>query len=82
VFDPLPTPAPRKEDARNRALRTFFEGLIGAAITALVAALPTVLANPQWTGAYWLGVGIALGTVILSAIVAYVARFLVPPRTT
>lgn len=80
--DPLPTPAPKKEDARNRAIRTFLEGLISAVITTLVAALPVVLANPQWTKAFWVGVAISLGTVTLTAVVSYVARFLVPPKTT
>lgn len=79
--DPLPIPASTREDARNRAWRTLWQGAASAALTATIAAIPVVLSNPQWTSAYWLGVGLSLGTVVLTAVVSYVARFLVPPRT-
>jgi len=69
-------------DARNRAWRTFWQGLgvdvglavLGAVMTALDAMPPTL------SRAYWLGLGVLVVKTAIQAAVAYASRKAIPPR--
>lgn len=67
-------------DARNRAWRTFLQGLgidVGVAITLILVA---AFADIQWTSTYWATLGASLGRTILQTAVSYVFRIFVKPR--
>ncbi|PWR05177.1 hypothetical protein DKT68_28270 [Micromonospora acroterricola] len=70
------TPLPAKADARNRAIRTFVQGLI---TDVLIAVLPVLYeAVSDWDGAftseYWTVVGISVLKTLAIAVVSYVMR--------
>ncbi|MEV4659411.1 hypothetical protein [Micromonospora sp. NPDC049301] len=70
------TPLPAKADARNRAARTFVQGLI---TDLLIAVLPVLYeAVSGWDGAftreYWTVVGISVLKTIGIAAISYVMR--------
>lgn len=68
-------------DARNRAARTFAQGLLTDVVGAVVLAVGPALAGSDftWSRAYWTAVGgLAAKTVVMSA-VSYIARHLKPP---
>jgi hypothetical protein len=81
-MDNLPTPAPAPVDAKARALRTFLQGLVFDAATALGVSLLWVTHDIQWTRTYWLGAGLMVGKSVVTAGLSYLARFLAPPSTT
>lgn len=68
-------------DARNRAWRTFVQGLLVDVVLALSGGISLALASPDfaWTRAYWLGIGLALAKTALTTITAYVMRKAAPP---
>lgn len=68
-------------DARQRAWRTFVQGLAVDVVAAVAAALALALADPafSWTRLYWSGVGLALAKTALTAGASYVARHRMPP---
>lgn len=66
-------------DARNRAWRTLLQGLGIDVAVAVVAVLTPLLTNIEWTQAFWLGVAGLVGKSVVQAVVAYVARKVVPP---
>lgn len=80
----MTTPAPVKADARNRAFRTFMQGLLVDVATAAVLAIGPSLLNigsPQfvWSKAYWIAVGGLAAKSVVTAGVSYVMRRVVPP---
>jgi hypothetical protein len=78
---PLPVPAPANIDARSRALRTFVQGLISAVLVAVGPVVAVAFGGLQWTKEYWLGVGVLVGSAVVTACVSYVMRYLKPPST-
>lgn len=66
-------------DARNRAWRTLLQGLGIDVAVAVVAVLTPLLTNIEWTAAFWAGVAALVGKSVVQAIVAFVARKVVPP---
>lgn len=68
-----------KKDARDRAVRTFLWGLLIDVGTAIVVILLPAFSNIEWTKVYWLTLLGLLGKSVLSAVVAYFARFLIKP---
>ncbi len=66
-------------DARNRAWRTLLQGLGIDVAVAVVAVLTPLLTNVEWTQAFWTGVGALAAKSIVQAVVAFVARKVVPP---
>lgn len=68
-------------DARNRAWRTFLQGLLVDIILAVTLALSLAASAPDfaWSRAYWLGVGLALAKTLLTTITAYIMRKVAPP---
>ena len=74
-------PSSTEADARNRAWRTFLQGLLVDMVAALVLTIGPALAGSDfaWSREYWLTLaGLAAKSVVLSA-VSYVARKVVPP---
>jgi len=68
-------------DAKNRAWRTFVQGLLVDVAAAVVLAIGPAVAGADfaWSKAYWLTLaGLAAKTAVQSA-VSYVARKAVPP---
>jgi hypothetical protein len=78
---PTTYPPSATADARNRAWRTFVQGLLVDIVLAIAGGLSLVLSSPDfaWTGAYWTAVGLALAKTTLTTIVAYVMRKAAPP---
>lgn len=74
-----PAPVSARPDARNRALRTFLQGLLLDVAAATVVVLLATFSTIEWTGAYWLAVAGLVGKTVLMATVSYLARRLVPP---
>lgn len=72
-------PALVAADARNRAVRTFFQGLGVTVAVSVTVSLVTVVSDLVWTRAYWLGVAALVGTNVVQAIVSYAARYFLPP---
>lgn len=66
-------------DARIRGVRVFLWGLLVDVSTAVVLILLTAFNNIQWTREYWITLGLMLAKSVLQAIVAYLARRLLPP---
>lgn len=68
-------------DARNRAWRTFLQGLLVDVVAAVVLAIGPALAGDDfaWSRAYWLTIAGLAGRSAITAGVSYVARRVVPP---
>ncbi len=77
----LSNPAPEAvaADARNRALRTFVQGLGIDLLAAVCIVLLPAVSSIEWTSAYWLALGASVARSLVQALVSYVARFVVPP---
>jgi hypothetical protein len=78
----MPTyPPSATADARNRAWRTFIQGLGVDVALAVTGGVSLAVASPDfaWTRAYWLGVGLSLAKTTLTTITAYVMRKAAPP---
>lgn len=69
-------------DARNRAWRTFVQGLAVDVLLSAAAALTLALSAPEltWSKPYWIGVGLAVGKSVLQAVTSYAARHIAPPK--
>jgi len=76
----LPTTPPHR-DAIERAVRTFLWNLLITVLVVVGLAVASGLHDVRWTRDYWTAFGVKLGTDVLSAVAAYVARFLVPPKS-
>jgi hypothetical protein len=84
MASPLPLPAPTAVDARVRAIRTFFQGLISDAIIAGIGSLVAGVASPGFllSRDYLIGLGLLVGKSALIAAVSYIARYVKPPAVT
>jgi len=81
MSQPLPVPPDARTDARNRAFRTFVQGLLVDVTVGVLAAVGPSLASSgfAFTKDYWqLIAALAAKTAVMTA-VAYVSRKLVPP---
>jgi hypothetical protein len=68
-------------DAKNRAWRTFAQGLLVDVAVAVVLVLVVAFgANIEWTPTYWLALASTLGKTVLLSAVSYASRKLVPPQ--
>jgi len=74
-------PDPATADARNRAWRTFLQGLgIDVAAAVLLAAGPIVIGSDfAWTRAYWLTLAGLAGKTAIQTAVSYGMRKMLPP---
>ena len=78
---PALTPAAVKADAKNRAVRSYLQGL---GVAVLFAALPIAqasLGDIHWSVAWWIALGNAVASPALLAGASYVMRHLSPPPT-
>lgn len=68
-------------DAKNRALRTFVQGLGTDVLGAVVLAVGPALAGADfaWTGEYWTAVGLLAAKTVVLSLVSYVSRKVAPP---
>ena len=68
-------------DAKNRAWRTFAQGLLVDVVAAIVLVVgPALTASDfAWSKAYWLTVGGLLAKTVLTSVVSYVGRKVAPP---
>lgn len=69
-----------RSDARERSLRTFFQGLGIDVGVALLLVLATTFSEIEWTGKYWATLGLLLAKTFLQAGVSNLVRRLVPPK--
>jgi outer membrane receptor protein involved in Fe transport len=72
-------PASKEVDARNRAARTFLQGLLVDVVAAAVVVLLPAVTGLQWTPLWWAALGLAVAKSVVVAIVSYVARKTLPP---
>lgn len=79
----LPVPASTEADAKNRAWRTFVQGLGTDVLGAVVLAVGPALAGADfaWTRGYWTAVGLLAAKTVVLSVVSYVSRKVVPPAT-
>lgn len=80
VLDTVPSV---KADARNRSWRTLVQGLIATVIVGVGGAVGQAVAAPGFdiTSSAALGTaGTAAGTAAVAALIAYVQRFIQPPK--
>lgn len=79
----MPTiyPPSAAADARNRAWRTFVQGLLIDVLIAVTGLLYAGISAPDfaWSRAYWTAVGLALAKTTMTTITAYVMRKMAPP---
>lgn len=69
-----------ERDAQVRGLRTFAQGLLVDAAAAVAVVLTVAVAGGiEWTSAYWVALGLAVGKSVVVAAVSYLARKFVPP---
>ncbi|WIM97713.1 hypothetical protein ACTOB_001261 [Actinoplanes oblitus] len=79
VAAPPAEPSQVAADARNRAFRTFVQGLGVDLAVAVVLALAASAGDLAWTRAYWATVGTLLAKTALTTAAAYVMRIYAPP---
>lgn len=74
-------PLPTNADARNRAWRTFLQGLaLDVAAAVVMAVAPSLFgADFAWTRDYWTALGLLAAKTLLQAGVSYWMRHVVPP---
>lgn len=80
-LDTQPVETPRYRDWASKlwGVRTILQGLaldVGVGVTLF---LLTVIGNLEWTRAYWLILGLGVAKSAVQAVVAYMARRLLPP---
>jgi hypothetical protein len=73
-------PAIVEVDAKDRAFRTFIQGLGIDEAIAVTLVLAVAFTTIEWTPTYWLTLAASLGRTILQSAVAYVMRVFVKPR--
>jgi len=68
-------------DAKNRAWRTFVQGLgIDLAVALVLAVGPALVGSDfAWSRAYWSALGLLAAKTAVHTVVSYVARKVVPP---
>lgn len=68
-------------DAKNRAWRTFAQGLLVDVTAGVVLAVGPAVAGADfaWTRGYWTTLGLLAAKTAVQSVVSYVARKVVPP---
>jgi hypothetical protein len=79
--NPLPIPMSTEQDARNRAARSFIQGmLVDITVALVVAVAPLILGQGfTWEARWWAAVGLLAAKSVVQSAVSYLARKLVPP---
>lgn len=68
-----------KASARNRAVRTFFGGLVVTILWALVNVVGSATGVNWFSKEGWISVGILAGGAVVNAVVSYILRVFKPP---
>ncbi len=81
MVNPLPVPPSVEADAKNRAARTFVQGLITDVIGAVSLAVFPALAGADfaWSKPYWTAVGLLTAKTVVLSVVSYISRKVAPP---
>lgn len=79
MVTPINPPAEENADAKNRAWRTLAQSLLVDVGAATVLAVTPLLADVQWSKGYWVAVGLLAARSAVTAVVAWVARKVLPP---
>lgn len=66
-------------DARSRASRTFFQGLIIDVGTGLLVTLASALNVIEWSWPYWAALGLLLAKTLIQSLAASIMRRVIPP---
>lgn len=67
-------------DAKNRAWRTFLQGVGIDVAVSLVLFLYAATTDLQWTKMYWIILGLAFAKTLIQSAISSVMRRLVPPK--
>lgn len=83
MVNQIPAPASTEADAKNRAFRTFVQGLLTDVLAAVVLAVAPALAGADfaWTREYWTAVALLAAKTVVLSVVSYISRKAVPPAT-
>lgn len=78
---PLPVPPDTRTDARNRAWRTFWQGIASDVLMTGLVTLGAALTSPDFVLSrdYMIGVGALVAKSMITAAISYLARFWKPP---
>lgn len=68
-----------QRDARNRAWRTFLQGLGIDIGTGLLVTLASAFNMIEWSWAFWAALGLLLAKTLLQSLVASIMRRVIPP---
>lgn len=68
-----------RADARQRAVRTFLQGMLLVALAAAGGVVATQLGDVHMTTAWWSAFGALLVKAVVQAVVAYVHARVLPP---
>lgn len=72
-----------KADAKSRSWRTLVQGLIATVVVGVGGTLGTALVDPNFDIgdiSDWKFAGASVGTAAVAAVIAYVQRFVQPPK--
>lgn len=77
---PVETPAYKSWASRVWGRRTVLQGLLIDVGVGITLYLITVIGNLEWTRTYWIVLGLGVAKSAIQAVVAYMARRLLPPQ--
>lgn len=77
---PVETLAYRDWAAKLWGVRTVIQGLLLDVGVGVTLFLLMVIGNLEWTRTYWVLLGLGVARSAIQAVVAYMARRLLPPR--
>jgi len=82
MVENIPVPPSSEADARNRGVRTFLQGLGIDIAVALVITLGPLLVGSDFAFSrdYGLTLGLLAAKTVVTAVVSYVTRKLLPPQ--
>lgn len=72
--------ATTRADARQRAWRTFLQGLAIDVAVAVSGVLGVALGDVHWSAAWWTMLGLLVAKTALQTAVSYLARHVSPPK--
>lgn len=82
MVETIPVPPSKESDARNRAARTFWTGLaVDVAVAVVLTVAPSILGSDfTWSTKYWQTLGLLAAKTVITTVVSYFLRKLVPPQ--
>lgn len=77
---PVETPSYKDWASRLWGVRTVLQGLLLDVGIGVTLYLLTVIGDLEWTRTYWILLGLGVAKSAIQAVVAYMARRLLPPK--